>query len=1103
MRLDSRDYRFLLISLALLGATVWFSATYYHRAFPEASIDFRVTREQAGDIARGFLATLGHQPEAYREASRFGFDDEAKTFLERELGLERANQVMGSHVRLWRWSYRWFRPLQKEEYRVDVTPRGEPVGFQHLLDEAAPRPALEPPQARALAEQFLARRMSRPADALEFVEGSSLKRPARTDHVFTWKERGFDLRDATYRFEVTVLGNEIGGYREYLKVPETWLRSYERLRSKNNAAQSVDTVIMLVLVVGLLATVIARLRSRDVRWRRAATVGLIGGGLLLLSSLNSHRLSEFGYPTTDSHASFLVRQLVQYVLSALAATGLLFVLTAGSEPLYREGFGRFVSLGNLFTLRGIRTKSFFKGSVLGMALTGIFVAYQIGFYLLAYRFGAWSPADVPYDDLLNTSFPWLFVLLGGFFPAVSEEFLFRIFAITWLRKVTRSMWAALLLAGFIWGFGHAGYPQQPFYIRGLEVGIGGVALGLIMLRWGILPALVWHYSVDALYTALLLLRSHNPYFVFSGAVSAGVIVLPALVAGIAYLRTGRFLPETDLTNASEGTAQPPAAVEAEQPAETSAYQPWSPRRRTAALALLAAGLLALLAPVEKFGNRPRFAIGETHARASADAFLARQGIDPRSFRTVAYAFNRWADGGEAWRPRLAGKYFLERRPVAWVEEAFARTIPLQVRVVRYYRPLDKEEVRVSIHPETGAVTAFSHVLPEDRPGASLEPEPARQLAASFLAGRGLRLEDLELKETSAENRKARRDHMLVWEARPGDPRNLDEARYRVRVEVAGDRISSWGSFWKLPEAYTRERERSNALSVTLSVLRIAVIALAVVASILLLVRFTRRHVLRWGMAARAAVPLVALGVLASVLELPAAMRLYDTAIPLETFRMTLGVGLLMAAIGMFIGFACACGQLSVLRPRSPRSRPAALDALLAAGAALGLMLFVSQIGWLLRDRFHAHALLGARGADVLDSWFPSISCFTQTVQQTVFLLAGAALAAYLAARVRSRLLLAGVVVLLVAGAATGGVHTAGEFVLAMTLGLLGAAAALVFAVCFARSNELAWLAGAGVLALVPHAVYLLSQPAYSMHGWLLLALGAAALAVPLLNARHG
>src|SRR5215472_304701 len=370
-RLQKADYRFIGVCLALLAASTWFSARYFYLAFPEASIDFRTGRAEAGSLAERFLKGRGYDTSGYRHAASFTYDDDAKTFLEREAGLERANQIMGGRVRLWRWSNRCFRAQQKEEYRVEITPKGETAGFEHLIAENAARPAATEEEARAGAERFLRETMWRDIGALEFMDVATVSRPARTDRVFTWKERDFDLKYATNRVEVTLLGNEVGGYREYLKVPEQWSRDYARLRSKNEAAQYADTAVMVLLAVGMVVVIVLRVRRHDMRWRRAALVGVAGMALSLCASANQFPLQEFGYPTTDSYGSFVAQQALQSVLGALAAGGLLFLITAAAEPLYREFFPGKISLGNLFRPRGLRTKSFLKGSVLGISLCGI------------------------------------------------------------------------------------------------------------------------------------------------------------------------------------------------------------------------------------------------------------------------------------------------------------------------------------------------------------------------------------------------------------------------------------------------------------------------------------------------------------------------------------------------------------------------------------------------------------------------------------------------------------------------------------------------------------------------------------------------------------
>jgi membrane protease YdiL (CAAX protease family) len=1096
-RFTAKDYRFLAVCAVLLAGATWFSLRNFYRAFPEASIDFHVNRAQGEAIAAQFLASRGYATEAYRRASSFTYDEDSKTFLERELGLEKANQLMGSHVRLWRWSYRWFRPLQKEEFRADVTPDGALVGFDHEIPEDAARPTIAADAARAAAEDFLRTRMHRDPAALDFVEGSEVTRPHRTDRTYTWKERDFNLRDATYRLEVEIDGNEVATYREYLKIPEQWTRDYQRLRSKNEAASTVDAAFMVALLVGLLAVIVMRVRRQDIRWRRAAVVGMIGMALSFFSHLNAMPLQEFEYPTTDSYSSFMMRQLLNGVISALGAGGLLFVLTAGAEAVYREMFAGKVSLGSLFRARGLRTKGFFLGACLGITLCAIFIAYQTAFYIVAYRFGAWSPADVPYSDLLNTRLPWLFVLFGGFLPAVSEEFMFRMFGIPFLRKLMRSLPAAVVLAGFIWGFGHAAYPQQPFYIRGVEVGIGGVALGLIMLRWGILPTLVWHYSVDAMYSAMLLLRSQSLYFKLSGAASAGFVILPAVLALVAYWRNGGFEPTTGLLNGDEAVGvEPPSPEPVPASSDTAKWQPLSIRVRIAALALVALGVVAMAIPTERFGSAPVYKVPAEQARAASDAFLRTICVNPGGFEHVTVPAAHW--GSDEPHDSFAAKYFLEREPVAAASQMFERYRPVQYWKTRYFKSLDQEEFLVVVHPETGKVLSFHHAIPEDRPGADTSDDSARAIATTFAASMGRDLSGMDLKENTSEKKKSRRDHTLVWEARPGDTRNVGDVRYRLQVILCGDQPASLAAFWKVPEDYIRARDRQNFLSISTATLRISLIAGFVVFGIWMLIRNIRNGLVRWPLTLKLAIAPALLTALGPLLAVRTLLQNYPTAIPLETFRAMSYLIVLMSAIFGFVIYAgCAAivtsffpDSLAALRRDARRTLRS--DAVFALLAAVGLGLLLHQAGVLLPARFHAQALYQIGAPDLIASSVPALSALAELrgIPVTAAVLA---LLALLLPRVQRRWMLTPL--FLVSGffMLPLEIRTGGEFALQYGIALLYVGAAAAFCYWFARGNYLAYALVLALLSQRSSLGELFGNPApgLTVQGWIISAVLAA------------
>jgi membrane protease YdiL (CAAX protease family) len=950
--LTSADRRVIAIAIVVAGVSLAIGVKYFSHAFPEAAIEFRVNRDDSTPLATKFLADRGWRVDDYRHAALFDFDDDAKVYLERTQGLARMNTLTRGPIRLWRWSHRWFKPQQKEEFRVDVTPAGQVVGFDRDLPESAPGANLDSPAARALAEKFLAEVMQRDLAGLEFVDSVSEKRPARTDYSYTWKQKGVDLGDGSLRLEVEVDGDQVAGYREFVKIPEGWSRDYKKLRSRNDAANLVDEVPWMVLCIAGLAILFQRLRRRDVPVYLSLSLGAVAAVLYFLGQLNMFSQAQYNYHTTDSYSSFVGNYVVENLLAAMAIGALIFLLMASTEPVYREAYPRNTSIRRYFSWQGLRSRSFFLANVVGIALTFFFFAYQTVFYLAANKLGAWAPADVPFSDLLNTRFPWVMVLFVGFFPAVSEEIQFRAFAIPFLRKFLKSGPVAIVLAAFIWGFLHSTYPNQPFFIRGLEVGFGGVIIGLVMLRFGILATLIWHYSVDALYTAFLLLRSPNHYLMVSGGVAAGIMLIPLIVALAAYLRTGTFAEEDNILNAAE-KAPGPLPDEAAAAETPLAYQPFSKSRLAWAgvLAVIFAGLAFI--PVYRFGKGISLHESSQDALRIADNFLRQRKIDPAIYRHVVW-INDNVDPS-------ALHYLAERKSLEQADQIYRQATRLTLWAVRFYRPLQKEEYLVYVDPVSGEIFGYRHGLEEDAPGASLAPEQARALAEQAVRDHGYRLEDFDLQSSDATKRKAREDYTLVWQAKPGDPRNVGDAHYRLEADIAGDQVVGFSRSFKLPEEWERAQEASTLVNNILMGVYALTILTLVAGGLVLFVNLVRSGQMQWKRSAKFGVLVAVLGLLGTLNSFTLIYRAYDTSMPLAIWDLVVAVSVLVVPLlegllaWLLIG-AAASLYPDIWKVFSKAARRVwRRDALVALVVSLAATLGAARVEALLTSVFHANA----------------------------------------------------------------------------------------------------------------------------------------------------
>jgi len=922
--LDRRDWTLILVCAAVAAVSALIIVRYFSAAFPEASIEFRYDRESSRTIAERVLAAQRIDLHGTKHTALFDADNNAKIFLERSLGLQRANGVMRRDVHLWYWHHRWFRPLQEEEYAIDVAPTGELVSYTRHLPEGGAVPSIDAAAARGTAEHFLAAN-GIDLGGLQLVAESERKLPRRLQRIFTWESRAVRPAGAPYRYEIVVDGDAIGSFAQRLRVPDDWQRAYSELRSKNLAAGNADLIFLAATIIAALVVFVIRLRRGDLPVRLLLAIGGVTFVLVALNSLNSYPSAVAGYSTTSSFAAFLAQFTFGTIVSSLGAAMFLMVLAGAGEVLYRERLPRQLALPRLWTPRALASRRVFRSFVLGYTLVAFFIAYQVAFYLIAGRFGAWAPAELPYDEILNSALPWVAVLFAGWFPALSEELMSRAFSIPFVERLLRSRVAAIVVSGFVWGFGHAAYPNQPFFIRGLEVGLAGCALGFLFYRFGLLPLLIWHYTVDALYTALLLFRSHNSYYIFSGALASLVFAIPMLISIGSYIRHRGFLPDDDLSNAKLPVSEPPPRFEVVREA-VPLPPPIAPTRARLIACIVAVAIAAGLmmtrgpSPDEAIDYR----ITAAQAKTIATQHLTRTLLQPlprRIITTPLEGFRSWDrnssredGGGPGGFDSVAADYLVRHGlSVRQLIDVFRNRVEAGTWTVRFFTPQQKVEQFVEVDPRTSRVIGHHKYQDEKAPGPRLEEAQALAIAQSRFATYGVDPAGFELKEGLAFQQPNRRDWLFHFEEHK--PLAADAYR-RVSVRVSGGEVTQFTTTVKVPDDAYRDADRQTFLNVVLIAIKIAgsvaVLAL-IVTGLVMVLRHGRAH---WKRAGRWTLIFALVPIVTTIASRESRLFGYSTSMQWQTFRIDLAIDY-VRTIGMQLGvFFLAVAALDAAYPHA-------------------------------------------------------------------------------------------------------------------------------------------------------------------------------------------
>lgn len=960
----------VFILLGVLGAL--FFTLYYHQVSPAASLQFQVSRSQAREIGENFLNKMGYDLSAYRSGILFQSDEDEAVFLEKTFGTEKANQFFDQEYAPWYWRIRWFQFLQEKEFSIAISPKGEVVGYYCKLPEKEGEGFLSKDEAVEKCRIFLQQKLQINLNQWVQIAHEQKEEEHRRDHLFQWAPLRTELSQGKLILSCGIQGEELTSFSTFVQIPQEFIAKQNQSSSNRELLTLIFNIFYLILGVFVGAEFLLSFKRSFFRWRVPLFLSLGIFLLTLISEMNSLSFSWIGLNTGETLSHFILTEFLSSFVTALWGGLFVLMVAIASENTQTVAWSDKPLLRDVFSRNYFLSKDFIRSVIIGYSLGAMQLGYVAAYYLISHRyFGGWSPLDSPYFNVASSFLPWIFPLTIGLTAAVNEELFFRMFSISFLKKWVSSKWIAVVIPAVIWGFLHSNYFVDPIYSRGVELALVGIVLGCVYLKFGILPAVLCHYTYNSVLGFVPLLRSESLFFQFSGWVSLFWILLPAFLAIISYCLirkrglSGLFVrkvrvvapPSKKKSSFSQWGNQMAYDFLSASERRKPVLKKWMPLEKSLlsrgrflilALLLLSGSLFLWFQRPLSFGPSPEIKLGKEKAIEVAESFLSENKITSVLENKEAAFFRESSSNFNTLLTRTVGlekaNEILNREKISFLRWG-----------VVFYQLNSTERITLSID-ETGRVVGVHFVRDENAVlGDNLSLDEAKEVALSLLQKqRSFDWQQFQFAGEKSSRIKNRLDHVFLWEKVLPEAPNL---RSRIKILIQGDQIGGYQEDVVVPEGFMRQKKEKRTLDTFLK----AGMAILIFVGVLLLawdvIQRFRAGQLQWRGAARIGVVFLICDVIDKVNSFPQIwLSLIETS-PLKpsVFLLQRGLNLLVSEIVTF-GFVVFLGAygLALIQEvfgRIPfsfkRGDSLVLKKLMVQGACLGILFF--PLLWLVQQ----------------------------------------------------------------------------------------------------------------------------------------------------------
>ncbi len=488
----------------------------------DVNMDRKEALEKAAKIAREF--EIG--PQEFRQAAAFRNDSHFQNFVELEAGgLDTFTQLVADgYYSSYHWSVRHFKEADANEVVFWFKPNGETYGFNEKVPESEKGAALNQEEALKIAEHNAIYNWDVDLEPYKLIEKSKEEQiSGRVDHSFVYERTDKSVGDGKFRLKLVVSGDRLTSVDYHVKIPEDFDRRYSEMRSANDTIEMISMGIIAIFygLLGVVMGIFFLMRTRSLIWKPAVFWGMgITFASVFLLTLNGLPFSWFSYDTSSTISNFLLRQILNGLMGAVGFGAIIALSVMAAEGLGRTAFPNHIRWWKIWSKDTAGSYSILGQTVAGYLFAIIILALDVLFYVTTTsHFGWWSPAGTLSDpNILANYLPWLDSIAISLQAGFWEESLFRavpiagIFILT-RNKKSQTLWIILILIlqTLVFGSAHANYAQQPSYARIIEMIVPFTIMGIIYIYYGILPAVIAHFSVDVFWISLPLWVTSTPF----------------------------------------------------------------------------------------------------------------------------------------------------------------------------------------------------------------------------------------------------------------------------------------------------------------------------------------------------------------------------------------------------------------------------------------------------------------------------------------------------------------------------------------------------------------------------------------------------------------